>query len=338
MRCSHDCPNLGPVDLDIAQVRAFVVTADQRHFSRAAQSLFLTQQALSKRIRKLEDALSVQLFARTNRAVELTADGERFLPHARELLRAADAAVAAMGAEDRPLRLDVLDYRLSPMFLLRRLAEREPGLRIDRVSGGGFANAVEPLMRGELDLAFGRVTGFGRPLPDELECRTIRLEPLVALMAPEHPLAEADGLKLTDLRQEGIWLPSLGGPAEWMSYLKELCDRFDVPIDDSGVSYDLRHTLEQTRYGKQRVTLAGADMELAPDLNLKVLPFEPSPLFPWSLVWRRGKPAPALRRLLALAGRTSREEGWCAYDPGRCWLPDDDLAALTPSDAARTSP
>ena len=290
------------MDLDLAQVRAFVVTADQRHFGRAAQTLFLTQQALSKRIRKLEDALATPLFLRTNRSVELTADGERFLPHARELVRVADAAVAAMGADDRPLRLDVVDFRLSPIFLLRRLAAREPALRIDRVAGGGFANAVEPLLSGELDVAIGRVTGFGRPLPDELEHRTVRLEPLVALLAPEHPLANADVLRLDELRAEGIWLPGSSGPAEWMSYLDELCGRFGVPIDDSGVSYDLRHTLEQTRYGKRRVTLAGADMELAPDLNLRVLPFEPSPLFPWSLVWRRGKARPALRQA-AGAGR-----------------------------------
>lgn len=314
------------MDLDIAQVRAFVVTARERHFGRAAQSLFLTQQALSKRIRKLEDALATPLFLRTPRSVELTADGERFLPHARELLRVADAAVAAMGADDRPLRLDVVDYRLAPISLLRRLAAREPALKIDRVAGGAFANAVGPLLSGELDAAIGRVNGSGAPLPDELEHRVVRLEPLVALLAPEHPLAAADVIRLADLRAEGIWLPGLRGPAEWLSYLRELCDRFDVPIDDSGVSYDLRHTLEQTRYGTRRVTLAGADMGLAPDLNLKVLPFEPSPLFPWSLVWRRGKAHPALRRLLALAGRTSREEDWCAYDPAHAWLPDDDLS------------
>ncbi|WP_328617527.1 LysR family transcriptional regulator [Amycolatopsis sp. NBC_00355] len=322
------------MDLDIAQVRAFTVTAELRHFGRAAQTLFLTQQALSKRIRKLEDALAVPLFLRTNRSVELTADGERFLPHAHELLRAADAAVAAMGADDRPLRLDVVDFRLAPMFLLRRLAERDPALRIDRIAGGGFANAVEPLLSGELDVAIGRVTGFGKPLPDELEHRPIRLEPLVALLAPEHPLAVLDVLPLEELRADGIWLPGHGGAAEWQSYVAELCGKFGVPIDDSGVSYDLRHTLEQTRYGKRRVTLAGADMELAPDLDLKVLPFEPSPLFPWSLVWRRGKARPALRRLLTLAWRTSREEDWCACDPARSWLPESDVSVAT---AGRTT-
>ena len=313
------------MDLDLAQVRAFVVTAEHRHFSRAAETLFLTQQALSKRIRKLEDALSVQLFLRTNRAVELTEDGERFLSHARELIRVSDVALAAMGANEQPLRLDVIDNRLSPMFMLRRLAERDPELRIERSGRRGLTQALDPLLLGEIDLAFGRVHDLGRELPDALDHRLIRLEPLVALLPPEHPLGGAEAIRMADLRPEGIWLPSLDGPVEWLAYLRRMSESLDVPLDDSGVSYDLRHTLEQTRYGKQRITLAGADMDLSPDLNLRVLPFEPSPLYPWSVVWRKGKKRPALRRLLALAGRTSREEGWCDYDPARCWAPQGDV-------------
>lgn len=313
------------MDLDLAQVRAFLVTADHRHFSRAAEQLFLTQQALSKRIRKLEDALSTQLFLRTNRAVELTEDGERFLPHARELIRVADAATAAMGADEQPLRVDLVDNRLAPMSMLRRLAERDPELRVERSSRHGLVQALDPLLLGEIDLAFGRVHDLGRELPEALDHRVVRLEPLVALLPPEHPLAGGDTVRMADLRPEGIWLPSLGGPVEWLSYLRRMSESLDVPLDDSGVSYDLRHTLEQTRYGKPRVTLAGADMELSADLNLRVLPFEPSPLFAWSIVWRREKPRPALRRVLALMGQVSRDEGWCDYDPARCWAPEGDV-------------
>lgn len=325
------------MDLDIAQVRAFVTTAELQHFGRAAESLFVTQQALSKRIRKLEDALSVQLILRTSHTFGLTDDGERFLPHARELIRVADTAVATVSAADRPLRLDVVDNRLAPMFMLRRLAERDPELRTERSARHGLVHALDPLVRGEIDLAFGRVRDLGRTLPRELEHRLVRLEPLVALLAPEHPRASADQIRLADLRSEGIWLPSLAGPAEWLAYLRRLCEDFDIPVDASGVSFDLRHTLEQTRYGALRVTLAGADMELAPDLDLRVLPFEPSPLFPWSVVWRRGRRHPALRRFLDLIVRTSRAQGWCAHDPARSWVPAGEAAgAVSSQGAART--
>lgn len=322
------------MELDLAQVRAFVITAELRHFSRAAQTLFLTQQALSKRIRRLEDVLGAPLFLRTNRSVELTEEGERFLPHARELIRVADAALAAMSPRDRPLRVDLIDNRLAPMFMLRRLAEHEPDLHVRRSARSGLANALEPLVRGEIDVAFGRVHDLGRDLPAELEHRLVRLEPLVALLAPEHPLAGGEVIRMTDLREEGIWLPSLAGPVEWLSYLRRMCAAFDVPIDESGVSFDLRHTLEQTRYGKLRVTLAGADMELAPDLDLRVMRFEPAPLFPWSVLWHEDSQHPALRRLLTLLGRTSRSEGWCDHDPDRSWLPESDQ--VTSRGTART--
>ena len=86
------------MDLDLAQVRAFVVAAEQLHFGRAAAKLFLTQQALSKRIQRLEQTLGEQLFLRSHHGVQLSEAGRRFLPHARELLATADTATAAINA------------------------------------------------------------------------------------------------------------------------------------------------------------------------------------------------------------------------------------------------
>jgi DNA-binding transcriptional LysR family regulator len=97
------------VDLDLAQVRAFVATAGELHFGRAATRLFLSQQALSKRIARLEDELGVQLFVRGKHAVELTEAGHRFLPPARQFLADGDRAVAAARNTSRPLRVDVWD-------------------------------------------------------------------------------------------------------------------------------------------------------------------------------------------------------------------------------------
>jgi DNA-binding transcriptional LysR family regulator len=83
------------VDLDLAQVRAFVAAAEDLHFGRAAGRLFLTQQALSKRIARLERELGVALFTRQARAVRLTEAGRRFLGPARRALAEGDRAVEA---------------------------------------------------------------------------------------------------------------------------------------------------------------------------------------------------------------------------------------------------
>ncbi len=83
------------MDLDLAQVRAFLAAAEELHFGRAADRLFLTQQALSKRIARLENELGVQLFTRDARAVQFTEAGRRFLAPARQALADADRAVEA---------------------------------------------------------------------------------------------------------------------------------------------------------------------------------------------------------------------------------------------------
>ncbi|WP_314622850.1 LysR family transcriptional regulator, partial [Streptomyces stackebrandtii] len=69
------------MDLDMAQVRAFVRTAEELHFGKAAGTLGISQQALSKRIARLESLLGTPLFERGGGSgVRLTPAGERFLP------------------------------------------------------------------------------------------------------------------------------------------------------------------------------------------------------------------------------------------------------------------
>lgn len=72
------------MDLDVAQVRAFVRTAEELHFGRAAGTLAISQQALSKRIARLESLLGTELFQRGGNGVRLTEAGQRFLPPARQ--------------------------------------------------------------------------------------------------------------------------------------------------------------------------------------------------------------------------------------------------------------
>jgi len=72
--------------IDLAQLRTFVVVAEEEHLTRAAERLFMSQSAASAHVRAVEDRLGTQLFIRTNRSLELTRAGHLVAIKARELL------------------------------------------------------------------------------------------------------------------------------------------------------------------------------------------------------------------------------------------------------------
>ncbi|PLW72606.1 LysR family transcriptional regulator, partial [Streptomyces sp. DJ] len=85
-----------PHDIEPRLLRAFAAVAEELHFTRAAARTYVAQQALSRDVRRLEERVGAELFLRTTRRVELTAAGERLLPHARRVLRAHDELAAAL--------------------------------------------------------------------------------------------------------------------------------------------------------------------------------------------------------------------------------------------------
>ncbi len=72
--------------MDIDLLKTFVEVVKTRHFGRAAENLYITQSAVSFRIRQLEQSLGVNLFIRQRNNIQLTAPGERLLPHAKMIL------------------------------------------------------------------------------------------------------------------------------------------------------------------------------------------------------------------------------------------------------------
>lgn len=83
--------------MDIDLVRTFVEVHRVRHFARAAERLFVTPAAVSARIRLLEEHVGARLFTRSRNNIRLTAAGQRFLPHAENILRSLDRALLSVG-------------------------------------------------------------------------------------------------------------------------------------------------------------------------------------------------------------------------------------------------
>jgi DNA-binding transcriptional LysR family regulator len=85
------------MDLDLNQMRSIVVLAEYLHFGRAAGALYISQPALTKQIRRIEEILGGPLFVRRPRKLTLTRAGEVLVEHARSLIR--DARLAVMFCE-----------------------------------------------------------------------------------------------------------------------------------------------------------------------------------------------------------------------------------------------
>ncbi|MGF7236481.1 MAG: LysR family transcriptional regulator [Frankia sp.] len=313
------------MDLDLAQLRAFIATAEELHFGRAAQRLFLTQQALSKRIARLEKVLGVELFSRRNRAVELTAAGRRFLEPARQTLTAGDLAVAAARDNDRPLRIDLWGHLYSPMRTVRQVLDDFPHLDVELGWSRDLPAGITALSRGEIDAGFGRVYPFGGRR-DGILHRLVRLERVEAVLGADHPLSGARELRPAELRDSRLWFPADFGR---LDFLRRFADRFEIPVASGGANLGIDHFLSRLRNDPRCFSLYPAAVALPEAAGIRQIPLVgPTPLYGWSMVWRQGDERASLAALLRDFFAATARHGWLDYDPARDWLPDADHAEL----------
>jgi DNA-binding transcriptional LysR family regulator len=314
------------MDLDLAQVRAFVAAAEDLHFGRAASRLFLTPQAVSKRIRRLEGALGEDLFRRDHQAVTLTPAGERFLPHARALLSLAETAARATRAAlvGPPLRIDVWGPEHVPLRILRQLAA-EPDFVLELSMRRSLGGALDAIERRELDVAFGRPHDLGRRWPPGVARQLLFLEPVAAAVVAGHPLAAEPVLTGEKLRDPGLWLPVTDDPPELAGLLKRFSSFLGVPSEQSPANLGVEDTLDSLRADPHRVSTVGAQWVLPGADDIVVIPFAPTPYLPWSVVWREDNGHPMLAGLIELLCKASIAGDWLRFEPPRDWLPEPDL-------------
>jgi DNA-binding transcriptional LysR family regulator len=303
------------MDLDMAQVRAFVRTAEELHFGRAAGTLAISQQALSKRIARLESMLAVELFQRGGNGVRLTDAGQRFLAPARQTVAAADAAVAAAVGTDRPLRVDVWGHLYAPMRTLAQVAGRAGELALGH--GRDLPSVTTALLHGDIDAAFGRVHP---PLPAGLAHRLVRLEPVDAVLSTGHPLASEPALRPDQLRDSVLWAP---GALDRLDFLHQFTDRFGIQNTATSVNLGLAHFLAELAEEPRRFSLVPADVPLPEVPGLRSVPLiDPTPLYAWSLLWRTGNGHPGLNRLTTACAEEAGRSRWLEYNPAHDWLPE----------------
>jgi len=196
--------------IDTPTLSAFMGVAETGSFSAAAERLYITQPAISKRIALLEQQLGARLFDRVGRQIQLTEAGRSLLPRARQVLMDVEDMARAIhdlsGEVGGKLRIGTSHHiglhRLPPV--LRQFSRDYPLVKLD-IHFIDSEEAWEGVLHGELEMGVVTLP----PQPDErLHSEVIWNDPLVFMCAPEHPLAKQENLTLEAFTDHSAILPS----------------------------------------------------------------------------------------------------------------------------------
>lgn len=194
--------------MELRHLEYFVAVAADQNFSRAAERIHVVQSALSAAVGKLEKELGVSLFDRSRRQIELTAAGEVFLHHAREVLHAAHRAQSSVDDYRGQLTGTVTLGTLMSWGTLNLAAALEQFRRLNprvtlrlRQSTTGSAGHLAAIADGKMDLALVSIQSSPSPL---VALRELTREPMVFVCEPTHPLADGARVRLVDLDGEDL--------------------------------------------------------------------------------------------------------------------------------------
>lgn len=197
--------------MDTDSLKAFVCVAHTRSFSIAAQQLFLTQPAVSKRISKLEEQLNHRLFDRLGRDLTLTEAGHVLLPRAEQLLRDMDEIERNVqdltGEIVGTLRVATSHHvglhHLPPILREFAATHENVNLQFEFLDS---EQAHEKVLSGECELA---IVTLAPKVEAPLETQKIWHDPLFVVVSNDHKLANLSEVKLKELSEQAAILPDL---------------------------------------------------------------------------------------------------------------------------------
>jgi DNA-binding transcriptional LysR family regulator len=195
--------------MELRYLRYFVAVARERHFTKAAKALGMSQPPLSQQIKRLEEEVGTPLFRRLTRGVELTEAGKAFYEDACEILALSDIAVEKVRGIARGLNGNLSigiasSDAFHPMIftLIRHFQLQNMAVKIHQREAN-MSSLTTMLAEGELDIAFVR-------LPCEsskaFELKILDREPMVVVLHCDHPLAERGALTLDQLQDTPVVL------------------------------------------------------------------------------------------------------------------------------------
>jgi DNA-binding transcriptional LysR family regulator len=285
------------MDVHGRDLRYFATVAEELHFTRAAERLFVSQPALSKQIRMLERSLGVALFKREGRSVSLTPAGEALLPHARATVAAWERGLQAVeGSKRAAASTLIVGMSTSPgrggllPAIRSRFSEAAPRAQVE-LRQVGWEDPTAGLADESSDIAF---VWLPIPAHDRYEWTVVAEEPCLVALPESHPRASDPELAVEDLLDEPfLALPESAGPLR--DYWLAIDQRGDSSPVIGAIITSPDETYEALVDGRGICLLAHGN---APSLmrgDVVTRPVRGMPACTLALAWRAGDPNPLIR-------------------------------------------
>lgn len=286
--------------MELRHLRAFLVAAEEQNLHRAAARLHITQSAVSRQIRALEEHLGQSLFDRQGRQMRLSDTGAVFLKDAQSILTAVqDASERARQASSG--QVGQLSISLHPNSLRRSVVLRSirtfkkkfPGITLS-LSQLNSARLLESIRSGEIDAGFTYNSLENDP---ELEQCAIGTDHYVLALAKSHKLASRTTIRLRDLKDEAfIWFQRENNSVFHDQLMKGcLAGGLSPRIDQYALTWNMILDLVSIGMGVAFVVSSSSDYKgnvvfrKVTDLSVPIR---------FDLVWRRNNPSKALAQFI----------------------------------------
>ena len=266
--------------MELRHLRYFVRVAEAENVSRAALKLHISQPAVSRQIRDLEDEIGLPLLKRVGKSVRLTEAGRVFLNEARAILERTDEALKNVRALDERQHMDLhvgySSWGIDRLFhiILNAYSCAMPNVHV-RLHDRRVEDNVDALLAGKLELAFI----FAAPKPGALRgLRFLELsrEHIRLAVSPTHPFARRRAVSVEDAaRQPFIVLV----PEEFPDYHFFVDAVFASPKNKPTIveEHDSVASLISAVEGGRGVGLAGDSFGYVFGNRVKILPLTPDP-------------------------------------------------------------
>jgi LysR family transcriptional regulator, benzoate and cis,cis-muconate-responsive activator of ben and cat genes len=294
--------------MELRHLRYFIGVAEAENVSRAALKLHVSQPALSRQIRDLEEELGFSLLTRSAKSVRLTEAGRAFLTEARAVLARAEDAVGAARSIANGTRGELhvgyapsLTARILPPTLRAFQAEL-PNVRV-RLHDFSTEEMLAGLREGKLQIAF--VVRLPPAMLRGLQFEELARDALCLAVAPKHPLARRRTVTLAEAAREPLITYNRRDYPDAHELLTAMFARIKAK-PCIAEEHDSVSSLIAAVESGAGVAVAPKSLICTAGPRLKLIPFSPAPApLVIGVAWPNGGMAPAAERFLKCANETA---------------------------------